>query len=213
MQHKQNEIQQYKPPRTLKSASRCLLHTPQSSRNARVFLLHCSHTTANALAHIALFISKDKQHNTKQRRTDSVDPAQQYLHATTTVNVNPTMQLLRFHNACSHTSANALARFTMPISKDRQCATKQRHTQTQQIPHNSYWHNSTQCVPHKSTTLIASQKARLRAYYNSHNEALCVFNAFSHTINSARSHSTQLAYKDKPHETKPDTLIVQIQPQ
>lgn len=124
-----------------------------------------------------------------------------------------TMQLLRFHNACSHTSANALARFTMPISKDRQCATKQRHTQTQQIPHNSYCHNSTQCVPHKSTTLIASQKARLRAYYNSHNEALCVFNAFSHTITSARSHSTQLAYKDKPHETKPDTLIVQIQPQ
>jgi hypothetical protein len=78
---------------------------------------------------------KTKQHSTKQRRTDTADPTQKYWHITTTVNVNPTMKLLRFHNAWSHTSASALARFALSISKDRQCATKQRHTQTQQIPH------------------------------------------------------------------------------
>ncbi len=81
--------------------------------------------------------------------------------------------------------ANALARFAMTISKDRQCAAKQKtHTNTADRTQR-YWHNSTQCVPHKSTTLLASQKARLRAYYNSHNEALCLSMRF-HILQTAR---------------------------
>lgn len=67
------------------------------------------------------------------------------------------------------------------------------------------FHNSTQCVPHKSTTLIASQKARLPAYCNSHNEALCFFHAFSHTIDSARSHFARSVSKDRQYETRKDT--------
>jgi hypothetical protein len=84
------------------------------------------------------------------------------------------------------------------------------HTNTAD-PTQGYWHNSTQCVPHKSTTLIASQKARLPAYCNSHNEALCFFHAFSHTIDSARSHFARSVSKDRQHETRKDTQTQQIQ--
>lgn len=59
--------------------------------------------------------------------------------------------------------------------------------------------------------LIASQKARLSAYCNSHNEALWFHHAFSHTNESARSHSARSISKDRQHETRKDTQTQQIQ--
>jgi hypothetical protein len=69
----------------------------------------------------------------KQHKTDRNPAIQTTAHTKKRLTLSiahSTMKLLRFHNAWSHTSASALARFAIPISKDRKTDNAPRNKDT-----------------------------------------------------------------------------------